>query len=257
MFTGLLLGLFAAYLSYRSFLYSQSAVIRVSFVAMLALIGILFGRIVAFRLAARKLAALTAILYTQCDPQAFIEVFEPILRKTPTDNIAYFDGEVKLSFAYEALGNFDRALEILVSANPSLLKMHSLHARAMTANQRLRVCLLQADVEGSEEALEALSGIEEEAASRARMLASQLHACTELARIWLSFLKGEDVDSDYVRDEAELSKNSIYRAEMELLCGDILNKKGKAEEAKEHYTNARDFVPGLWAGRQAAKRLEG
>ena len=251
---GALLGGLAALFLFNDYLSAQGTVMKITFIGMLLLVGVVLGRFVASRLANRKLAAITALLYVQSNPDAFIEKFSKILASTPKDNIAYFDGCVKMSFVYEAKGDFENAVMVFSGADTSSLKMHSLHASTMIANQLMRVYLLAEDAVNAEARLNKLKELEEDANIRAKMLASQIHACVELGRRWLAFLNGEETDSDYIREEAELAKNDIYRAEMELLYGDILKKQGKAKEAKEHFDAAKSLVPELWAGKQAASR---
>ena len=256
MVFGAFLGGFSAFFLLNDYLSAQGPVMRVAVTGLLLLLGVVLGRFVALRLAVRKLAALTALLYSQCNPDAFIEKFSKILSSTPKDNIAFFDGCVKMSFAYEAKGDFENAAMVFAGADPSTLKMHSLHASTMIANQLMRVYLLAGDVVNAESRLNRLKELEEDANTRAKMLASQIHACVELGSRWLAFLNGEETDIDYIKEEAELAKNNIYRAEMEILYANMLIKLGKAEEAREHYEKAQSLVPNLWAGQEAAKFLK-
>lgn len=253
---GALLGGFSALFLLKDYLAAQGTVMKVTIIGMLLLVGVVLGRFVASRLANRKLAALTALLYSQSNPDAFIEKFSKVLASTPKDNIAYFDGCVKMSFAYEARGDFENAVMLFSGADPSALKMHSLHATTMIANQLMRVYLLAEDAVNAEVQLNRLKELEEDANTRAKMLASQIHACVELGSRWLAFINGEETDLAYIEEEAGLARNNIYRAEMELLSANILISQNKKKEAKEHLQTVCDLVPDLWAGKEAEKLIK-
>lgn len=256
MVGGLLAGLLIAAVGLNTFLAGENIVNRLSFVMLMGLLGIVLGRIAAARWSGRKLAALNSLLYDRCDPRAFIDAFGPIAAKVPRDNVAFADARVKLSFAREALGDFDGALAELEDVRPGEMKLHSLHASALLENQKARVQLLREDADGAKAAIDALTEVETQAKARAKMLGEQVTACLKLARVWHAFLTGGEADLEYLEEEANLARNDIYRAEMELLCGRVHEARGEADRAREQYARAAGHGRDLYAGRTATERLQ-
>ena len=225
------------------------------FVLILAVIGALIGRLQAARWANRRLEAVTARLYRDCDPEGFIADFEPIAAGVPQNDVVFVDAQTKLSYAWEALGDFDRAAAALEPVQPETMKGHELQVSAVLLNHRTRVYLMGEDLLRAEASLRNMEALEAEADEKAKPLAAQLNACNRLARCWLSFLKGGDADEDPLRQEAEKAQNDIYRAEMELLLGRVSAARGDTDDARAHYEAAVACGHGLYAAEQARKRL--
>ena len=255
MLGGLAAGLAVAALLSATRMSGQPLFMRLATAAMLGMVGVVAGRMLAIRWTGRRLADVSAKLYRDCDPEAFLRAFEPIAADVPADNVAFADARTKIAFAREALGDFDGALAALEPVRPEGMKLHRLHAEALLLNQRTRVLLMQEDVPGAEASLKRMEALQATAQARARMLGQQLNACCRLARNWLAFLKGGEVDAEYLRQESELARNDIYRAEMELLLGRVCAGRGEADEARRHFEAAVRNGHGLCACRQAAARL--
>ncbi len=257
MLGGFAVAMVVSAISWRTILVGEQMFTRLAFILMLALLGVVIGRIQAAKWANKRLEALSAKLYRDRDPEGFLREFEPIAAATPRDNVVFADAQTKVSYAYEALGEFDKALDALAPVKPETMKMHSLHASAILLNHRTRVLLMKEDIPGAEASLREMKALETDANARAKMLGEQLHACNELAGNWLKFLKGEPADAAYLKEEADLAKNDIYRAEMELLLGRISEAEGDAAQARAYYGQADAHGGKLYAGAQARARLSG
>lgn len=225
------------------------------FVLILAVVGGLIGRLQAARWANRRLEDVTSKLYRDSDPRGFLDAFEPIAADVPHDDVVFADAQTKLSYAWEALGDFDRAAAALEPVRPEAMKGHELQVSAVLLNHRTRVCLMREDLLRAEASLQNMEALEAEADEKSKPLAAQLNACNRLARCWLSFLKGGDVDAEPLRQEAETAQNDIYRAEMELLLGRVSAARGELDDARAHYEAAVACGHGLYAAEQARKRL--
>ena len=255
MLGGFALSMVIAAIGWNTFVAKEPMFTKLAFVLMLALLGVVLGRIQAAKWANKRLEKLSGRLYRDCDPEGFLREFAPVAAAVARDNVVFADAQTKISYAHEAMGDFDRALAALESVKPEDMKMHSLHASAITLNQKTRVLLMKEDIPAAEASLKEMEALEGQANQRAKMLGEQLHACNELARNWLAFLKGEEVNTSYIQEEVELAKNDMYRAEIELLLGRIRESQGDGEQAKALYDQAARHGGALYAGEQARKRL--
>ena len=256
MLGGFAAAMVVAAICWQTILAGEKMATRLIFILMLGLIGAVAGRVQAAKYANRRLEALSARLYRDCDPQGFLQAFEPIAAATSPDNVVFADAQTKISYAYEALGDFDKALAALEPVKPERMKRHSLQVSAILQNHRTRVLLMKEDIPAAEASLREMEALEEKANAQVKALGNQLHACNALARSWLTFLKGETPDAECLMKEAELAKNDIYRAEMELLLGRISAAAGDAEQARAYYAQAAARGHELYAGSQARARLD-
>lgn len=186
-------------------------------IALFVFVGVVVGRIFAGFWAKRKLARMSALLYQEGKPEEFLARFTPVVEKTPRQTVEYVDGRVKLAYAWEALGDFEKGLAMLKGLEPENLRLHSLVGTALVENQRMRLYLLMEDLEKAAAQLERLRELREETVGRSSTLAQNLGQCVRLAENWLGFLKGEEWDTAYIREEASLAANPVHKAEMLLL----------------------------------------
>lgn len=256
MIAGGVLGFLIALLLYRSVISTLPSIARTILIALPVFLGVVLGRIIASRWAASKVRSVSALLFQDGDPEAFSAAFAPILEKTPHQTVEYIDGTVKLAFAKEALGQFDEGLALLENLNPSGLRMHALPARAIVSNQRTRLLLWKEELEAADQELQKLRSLQETAAVRARTLSAQLEHVIRLLTQWKLVMEGGDADEDYLREEIELSKNRIHKAEMTLVLAGALLNRGETEEADRLLLQAAEEGKGLYVGRRAAELLE-
>lgn len=202
---------------YRGWLPGQEFYIRAFYVALPAFVGVILGRMFAAWWSNRRMRALDGLLYEKNDPTAFIRALAPLVEQVPKETIEYVNGRLKLAYAYEAMGEYEKSLFLMEDLQPMNLRLHALAASSLLANQRARVYLLMEDVEKTEEQLLELKNLKETASGRAPALAKNLESCIRLTTVWLEFLKGESCDEAYIAEERDLAKNWIHRGEMERL----------------------------------------
>lgn len=256
MALGTLAGFLAMSGAGRAWLASQAGYIQGFLMILAVFMGAVAGRLGSAFLATRRIARITVLLYQEGQPELFMEKFAGILRKTPKNTAEYVDGSNKMAYALEALGKFDRAMEIVDGLKPEELGLHSLSCQALTANQRLRLYLLKGDTVLAGEELVRLAGFWQQAGGRAPMLAANLKECVYLGENWLKVLMGQKADEEYLRQEIAFAKNRIHKGEMLILLGRYLRQEGRAEEAKELFREACACGEGLYAGRLAEGLLE-
>lgn len=197
--------------------------IRLFIFGLFLLLGVVLGRIVSGLWAGKKCRKLYALLYQQEQPKAFLTRFSPLVSPLAKDTIAYIDGMHQIAYAYEAMGETDKALEILCGLEPEKLKLHYLAGNALVTNHKLRLYLLRQDIQSAGQQLDALTEIAELARNRAPALAAALEGCLRVGRIWLRGLAHPDSleaeDVAYIREEEKMAGNPVYRRQMQnLLC---------------------------------------
>ena len=254
MLAGALLGALAAWFGRGGFVEAAGAA-KPFAVAIAVIIGIVLGRLFAAVWANRRLKALNALLYEKAQPEEFIRRFSPIVERTPRETVEYVDGCNKLSYAHEALGEFDRGLSVLSGLEPEKLKLHSLAASSLVSNQRTRLYLLTGDTERAKEEIGKLEELSEAAGVRAPSLAANLKQCLTLFKTWLSFLEGGELDRDYIGEEIALAANLIHKNEMRLLLVQAGLRDGDRKTAEKLLAEICETGDTLYAQREARKLM--
>lgn len=253
MLLGGALGLIAAVLTQGSL--DVPGYIKMFFLLLPVMLGIVIGRIAAGFWANRRLRQLQAILYEQVRPEEFLNTFGPIVEKTPRETIAYVDGCVKLAYAYEALGRFEEAMACLTPLQPEKLKNHRLGGTALTFNAKMRLLLLQEKTDEAAACLESLRAIADTAMDRAPALGRNTRECVWLYENWLSVLRGQPADEEYLAEEVRLAKNRIHQSEIQLVLAQAAGNRGDAAQCRKLLTDAQASGSGLYAARRAGEWL--
>ena len=222
-------------------------------------LGIIFSRILSAGYANRKLREMYRKLYAETKPQEFIDLFTPRLSQVPQNLAEYMDGRVRLSFAEEALGHFDRALELLADLRPEELKLHTLTASSLVVNQRAGIFLLEKDTAAAAEQIEDLKELRKMAEKRAATLASNLTQCIRLGEARIRAAEGAMTEEDekYLQEEIRLSTNVIHQKEMQLALAEgylLTDRQAEAEALLKEITAERS---GLWTEEAADRYLRG
>ncbi len=255
MLVGAVIGFVLAVLNYDS-ISQKGGYAAVFFIALFVMIGIIIGRVVSSRLANRRVRKLTSLLYQEGKPQEFLDKFKPIADKIPNNVVEYVDARVKMAYAYEGLGEFEKGLQIVEALEPEKLKLHMLAGTSLTENQKMRLYLLTENLEQSEHQLERLKELQQEAEGRANTLARNLAECVKLAENWLNFLRGESYNPDYIQEEVQLAGNRIHKSEMQILLARMRRSEGQEEAAKQLLKEAAESGEGLYGGRRARQLAE-
>lgn len=229
---------------------------KLFFLLMPMLFGAVVARIAAGRWANRRLKQIYGLLYTDVKPQEFLEQFAPLVEKVPDITIEYVDGKNKLAYAYEALGQFAEAMACVADVDTDKLKLHQLGGMAITCNQKLRLHLLQEDMEAARETLEQLRTLGEAALVRAPALGKNTMECVRLAENWLAALEGEPADEEYLQEEVRLSKNRIHKSEMLLVLARVYRNLGDNARWEETLLEAMTEGRGLYAEGKARTLLK-
>ena len=257
MFLGGLAGALIGILLFQGQVITGGSPARLCAFAMMVFLGIIAGRILAIRKASKKLNEVYRKLYTDGDPDAFITAFEPMLEAVPNDHAEYIDGACRMSFAYEAKGEFDQAKNMIKDLDPYALQLHALPSAALLANQTASLALLEGDIETAENELNGLKELKEAASKRAKSLASNIDQCIKLIDTRINALQGsEETDEAYLKEEIELSTNPIHKKEIQLELAKYLLKRERREEAVEILENITAGSKGLWSETQASSLLE-
>lgn len=194
--------------------------------------GILIGRVIGARMASRKLMDIQSILYKDNDPKRFLERFAPLNERIPHELAEYCNGQNSISFAHEALGEFDQAMEDIKELKPELLKMHALTTSSLIVNQKTNLQILRRDYEAAVYQLDDLKHLKELSDKRAKMLAANLEQQIKLHEIRIAMAKGElNADVSYIEEEIRLSTNLIHKKEMQLELAEYNFRLEKKEEA--------------------------
>ncbi len=233
----------------------QAGYADIFFAALMVFAGVVAGRILSALWANCRLSRITAVLYRDCKPEKFVELFSPIVQKVPQNTAEYIDGRNKLAYACEAMGDFQRGLKLLEGLDFTKLNLHALACQALTANQTLRLKLLMEDLEGAKESKKKLESLRATASGRAPLMASNLAQCLRLAEIWLDVLEGDPGDEEYLTAEINLAKNRIHKSEMQLLTARALHNKGDDRGVREKLEEACVTGAGLYAGQKAREIL--
>jgi len=214
MMIGAALGIGISAVCFQSLILPNAGYASAFIVGLAAFMGVIAGRLFSAWWSKRRLGELLAILYEEKKPEQFIEKFSPIVKKVPRNTAEYIDGNRHLAYAYEAMGEFDRGLELMNELNPENLKLHNLVCRALVTNQKMRLYLLKEDEEQAVKQLNQLRDLQETAQGRAPSVAESLSQCIRLAEAWMGALKGREEDVSYIQEEHSLANNWIHKKEM-------------------------------------------
>ncbi len=231
---------------------------RLFFFVLLLVAGLVCGRVAAACCANNRLKKLYAILYSESDPQRFIDRFEPVLSKVPKDMAEYMDGCCHLSFAKEALGDFDGAYDYIKDLDPETLKLHALPAAARITNQKANLSILKQDENEARELIASLGILREAAEKRAPMLAQNLLDCITLHMARLDALTNSpETDTHYLLEEISRSTNLIHKKEIELELAEFYLRRDRKSEAEDLLDSILATGHGLYTEKKAREFLSG
>lgn len=221
-----------------------------------ACIGGALGRLACGIWANKQVGKWNEILFSDGEPEKFLKIFIPVLERTRKHTPEYVDGCNKAAYAWEALGDFERAWQYLSAAEPEVLQGKAgLNARTTTYSNRTRVRLLQGDSEGAAQALEALRQVSDAAMIKDKHLGHAGRHYVRLYENWLLVLAEEPADEEFIEEEIRLSGNRIRSSELQLLLARAAESRGDAVLAEELRLTALSTGVGLWAEGKARELL--
>ncbi len=228
--TGLLLG----FLYLNPFANFQKDMTIPFWIVLWGFTGIILGRFLAALRANHKLQKIQALLYRETDPRAFLSAFAGRNQKIPHRLAEYVSGQVMISFAHEALGEYEEAFQAIRELKPEELKLHTLASTALVQNQKTNLYILKQDYEGAENLLSDLKALQEVSVKRARTIAEQLKFQLQLHETRIAMGRGEkNADRSFMEEEIRLSSNLIHQKEMQLEYANYLLTQEEREAAKE------------------------
>ncbi|MCR5809845.1 MAG: hypothetical protein K6G34_00335 [Lachnospiraceae bacterium] len=229
---------------------------RIFLFAMSIAAGIIISRTLASQIANRKLQSIYKILYKDLNPRRFIEEFAPLLETVPKNLAEYMTGCCHLSFAYEALGEFDDAYNVISGLKPEELRLHALSTTSLITNQKANLSILTWQEDRARALISDLEVLRSAASKRAATLAQNLGECIRLHNARLDAKNSSpDTDVAYLREEIEKSTNTIHRKEMQLELADYMSRQGAAEEARGLLEDITSSDFGLYTEKKAKDRL--
>jgi hypothetical protein len=153
--------------------------------------------------------------------------------------------------AYEALGDFDKAWELLTSLTPKSEK----DGLVTTASNKVRLLLLREKISEAEAMLDELRDAVAVVSAKNQKLGYSGKHYIRLYEIWLNILKEEDADLEFIEEEIRLSDNPVRNSELKLLLAKAWEDRGEDELAEELRLEAMSVGMGLWAENKARQQL--
>ena len=218
------------------------------------LAGAALGRIACGAFANRQVNKWNDILFRQGEPETFLQVFAPVMERTSPKTPEYVDGCNKMAYAWEAMGDFEKAASYLENLKVSDL---NINGQVTTCSNLTRIYLLQENLPAAEAALEHLREAYGSLTEKQKKLAYAGKHYARLYENWLLVLQEEDADLEFLREEIRLSSNRIRSSELQLVLAKAYADDGDGVMAEEMLMDAMTTGMGLWAEKRARSLLRG
>ena len=241
MVAGAALGAMLGLIHYRGNILSNESKVAIFVFALFIFSGIIVFRFIAAIVCSNKLKAIQSRLYVDADPKGFLEEFEAVNAKVPKNLAEYANGQNWISYAKEALGDYEGAWNAIKDLKPNELKIHALTTSALIVNQKANLRILMRDLEAAGDQIDDLRHLKELAQNRARMLYSNLEQQIRVQENRIAAARGkEDTDIKYLEEEIQFASNPIYKKEMQVEAAEFyLRRSG---EDKEHFEKAMKLL---------------
>ena len=217
MVLGALLGAMVGLIHYRGVILGNSSKIAIFVFALYIFTGIIVFRLIGAVVANKKLKEVQSKLFLETKPKEFLTIFEPVNARVPHNLAEYANGQHWISYAREALGDFDGAWDAIKDLKPEELKIHALTTSSLIVNQKTNLMILKRDFEAAEYQIEDLKHLKELAVKRAKRLSDNLAQQIRVQEARIAAAKGsEDADINYLLEEVQYASNVIYKKEIQL-----------------------------------------
>ena len=218
--------------------------------------GVIAGRLLAAMLANKRLQAVQKQLYTDADPAGFLQNFEEVNARVPKNLAEYANGQHWVSFAKEALGDFEGAWDAVKDLKPDELRIHALTSSALIVNQKANLEILRGDLEAASFQIEDLKKLKEVSEKRAARLAENLAQQIRVHEARIAAAEGRaDADIPYLEEEIQYAGNIIYRKEMQLTLAEYALRTGDQEKARAYLHDIIADRKGLYTEKRADELL--
>lgn len=218
--------------------------------------GVIAGRLLAAMLANKRLQAVQKQLYTDADPAGFLQNFEAVNARVPKNLAEYANGQHWISFAKEALGDFEGAWDAVKDLKPDELRIHALTSSALIVNQKANLQILRGDLEAASFQIEDLKKLKLVSEKRAARLAENLAQQIRVHEARIAAAEGRsDADIPYLEEEIQYAGNVIYRKEMQLALAEYALRTGNPEKAHAYLRDIIADRKGLYTEKRADELL--
>lgn len=218
--------------------------------------GVIAGRLLAAMLANKRLQAVQKQLYTDADPAGFLQNFEEVNARVPKNLAEYANGQHWVSFAKEALGDFEGAWDAVKDLKPDELRIHALTSSALIVNQKANLQILRGDLEAASFQIEDLKKLKLVSEKRAARLAENLAQQIRVHEARIAAAEGRaDADIPYLEEEIQYAGNIIYRKEMQLTLAEYALRTGDQEKARAYLHDIIADRKGLYTEKRADELL--
>lgn len=218
--------------------------------------GVIIGRLLAAMLANKRLQAVQKQLYTDADPAGFLQNFEAVNARVPKNLAEYANGQHWVSFAKEALGDFEGAWDAVKDLKPDELRIHALTSSALIVNQKANLQILRGDLEAASFQIEDLKKLKEVSEKRAARLAENLAQQIRVHEARIAAAEGRaDADIPFLEEEIQYAGNIIYRKEMQLTLAEYALRTGDQEKARAYLHDIIADRKGLYTEKRADELL--
>lgn len=218
--------------------------------------GVIAGRLLAAMLANKRLQAVQKQLYTDADPAGFLQNFEAVNARVPKNLAEYANGQHWVSFAKEALGDFEGAWDAVKDLKPDELRIHALTSSALIVNQKANLQILRGDLEAASFQIEDLKKLKLVSEKRAARLAENLAQQIRVHEARIAAAEGRaDADIPYLEEEIQYAGNVIYRKEMQLTLAEYALRTGDPEKARAYLHDIIADRKGLYTEKRADELL--
>lgn len=218
--------------------------------------GVIIGRLLAAMLANKRLQAVQKQLYTDADPAGFLQNFEAVNARVPKNLAEYANGQHWVSFAKEALGDFEGAWDAVKDLKPDELRIHALTSSALIVNQKANLQILRGDLEAASFQIEDLKKLKLVSEKRAAHLAENLAQQIRVHEARIAAAEGRaDADIPYLEEEIQYAGNIIYRKEMQLTLAEYALRTGDQEKARAYLHDIIADRKGLYTEKRADELL--
>lgn len=218
--------------------------------------GVIAGRLLAAMLANKRLQAVQKQLYTDADPAGFLQNFEEVNARVPKNLAEYANGQHWVSFAKEALGDFEGAWGAVKDLKPDELRIHALTSSALIVNQKANLQILRGDLEAASFQIEDLKKLKLVSEKRAARLAENLAQQIRVHEARIAAAEGRaDADIPYLEEEIQYAGNVIYRKEMQLTLAEYALRTGDQEKARAYLHDIIADRKGLYTEKRADELL--
>lgn len=218
--------------------------------------GVIAGRLLAAMLANKRLQAVQKQLYTDADPAGFLQNFEAVNARVPKNLAEYANGQHWVSFAKEALGDFEGAWDAVKDLKPDELRIHALTSSALIVNQKANLQILRGDLEAASFQIEDLKKLKLVSEKRAARLAENLAQQIRVHEARIAAAEGRaDADIPYLEEEIQYAGNIIYRKEMQLELAEYALRTGDQEKARAYLHDIIADRKGLYTEKRADELL--